>query len=242
MKRTAIVFSPIYYQHNTGKGHPEKAKRLKAIVKEVSEWNKLGQKRNIQFVKPEKAQNEDVELVHMPEYVKLVEAVCKAGGGLLDLQDTVVSSNSFDVALYAVGGTLTATHLIMEGKNRNAFALVRPPGHHATRHRALGFCLFNNAAIAAQHLIEKFNLKRILILDLDAHHGNGTQEIFYATDKVLYVSLHEDPAGFPGTGFAEETGKVDGKGFNVNVPLPFGTGDSEYLQAINEIAMPIARQ
>jgi acetoin utilization deacetylase AcuC-like enzyme len=124
----------------------------------------------------------------------------------------------------------------------NAFALVRPPGHHAGKFRALGFCLFNNVAIAAAFLLKKFKLKRILILDVDAHHGNGTQEAFYETDKVLYISLHEDPTSFPGTGFINETGKDEGQGFNVNIPLPFETTDLPYLSAIKDIVIPIAHE
>jgi len=193
-------------------------------------------------VQPERARIEDVGLVHGTEYIQMVEAVSKSGGGLLDLQDTVVSLESFEVALYAVGGTLKALNLVLERKFENAFALVRPPGHHAARFRALGFCLFNNIAIAAQHLVERFNLKRVAILDVDAHHGNGTQEIFYGTDKVLYVSLHEDPSEFPGTGYTDEIGEEKGLGYTVNVPLPFGTGDRVYLKAMREIVDPVVRQ
>jgi acetoin utilization deacetylase AcuC-like enzyme len=185
---------------------------------------------------------EDVELVHGTEYIRLVEAVCKSGGGLLDLGDTQVSPESFEVALHAVGGTLKAVNLVMENKFRNAFVLARPPGHHASKYRACGFCLFNNVAIAAKHLLERSNLRRILILDIDAHHGNGTQEIFYGTDKVLFISLHEDPYGFPGTGFTDEIGENEGLGYNVNIPLPFGTDDQIYLRAVNEIVKPIILQ
>jgi len=195
MNRTAVVFSPIYYQHNPGRSHPESAKRLAAIVSELKK-NKLSRGKNWQFVEPEKARIKDVALVHDPEYIKLVEAVCKSGGGLLDSGDTVASPESFNVALYAVGGTLKAVKLVMEKRFENAFALVRPPGHHAEKFRAFGFCVFNNIAIAARFLLKKFGLKRILILDIDAHHGNGTQETFYETNKVLYISLHQDPPRF----------------------------------------------
>ncbi len=158
------------------------------------------------------------------------------------MQDTVVSPESYEVALYAAGGATKAVDLVMNRKFDNAFALVRPPGHHAGRFRALGFCLFNNVAIAAAFLQRKHGLKRILILDVDAHHGNGTQEAFYETDKVLYMSLHEDPTSFPGTGFMNETGKDEGQGFNVNVPLPFQATDMPYMLAIKEIVIPIARE
>ncbi|MDI6903981.1 MAG: histone deacetylase [Candidatus Bathyarchaeia archaeon] len=241
MNKTAVVFSSVYYRHNAGKGHPESAKRLRAIVNEL-EKSKLRGVENWRFIEPEKASLEDVELVHGTEYIQLVEAVCKSGGGLLDLGDTVVSPESFEVARYAVGGILKAVNIVMEGKFRNAFALIRPPGHHAGKYRACGFCIFNNIAIAAEYLLKEFRLKRVLILDIDAHHGNGTQETFYETSKVLYVSLHQDPRDFPGTGFIDEIGEGEGLGYNVNIPLPFRTGDQIYLKAINDIAKPIIRQ
>lgn len=240
MEKTAVVFSPIYYSHDPGKGHPESARRVHEIVRELR--NVAEPDRKWRFVRPDKAQIQDVELVHGIEYIRMVEAVCRAGGGLLDLQDTVVSSESFEVAMYAVGGTLKAVNLVMERKFENAFALVRPPGHHAAKFRSLGFCLLNNIAVAAAYLQRRFGLQKIAVLDVDAHHGNGTQELFYETDRVLYVSLHEDPREFPGTGFAGEIGKAKGSGYNVNVPLPFGSGDQVYLEALREIVEPIVKQ
>jgi acetoin utilization deacetylase AcuC-like enzyme len=241
MGKTAIVFSPIFTKHNPGRGHPESAQRVTVVIREI-EKRKAEFDAMLQLVQPEKASLEDVELVHAPEYIRLVDAVCRAGGGPLDSQDTVASPETFEVALYAVGGALKAVDLVVERKFENAFALVRPPGHHAERFRALGFCIFNNVAIAAQYLVQKFNLKRVLILDVDAHHGNGTQKRFYETDKVLYMSLHEDPTDFPGTGFINEVGKGEGAGYNVNIPLPYGTGDRIYLRAVTEIVTPIIRQ
>ena len=241
MTKTAVIFSPKYYEHNPGKDHPESAKRLHAMIDELKK-GKLSNSRNWQFVSPVKASVEDVELIHGIEYIRLVEAVCKSGGGLLDLEDTVVSPKSFETALYAVGGTLKAVDLVIGEKFKNAFALVRPPGHHAAKFRACGFCLFNNVAVAAEHLLKKYKLKRVLILDIDAHHGNGTQESFYETDKVLYISLHEDPRGFPGTGFADEIGESEGLGYNINIPLPFRTGDRIYLKVVDEIVTTIVRQ
>ena len=213
MSKTAVVFSPIYYRHNAGKYHPESAQRLRAIAAGL-EKSKLSKNGNWQFVHPEKAPIEHVQLIHIMEYIKLVEAVCKSGGGQLDLGDTITSRESFEVALYAVGGTLKAVSLVMENAFENAFALVRPPGHHAGKFRTCGFCVFNNVAIAAEYLVEKFGLERVAILDIDAHHGNGTQEAFYETSKVLYISLHEDPRSFPGTGFVNEIGRGEGLGYN----------------------------
>jgi acetoin utilization deacetylase AcuC-like enzyme len=239
---TAVIFSPVYYRHNPGRGHPESARRLRAIVRELKK-SKLQGVGNWQFVEPKKARLKDIRLVHGIEYIEFVENLCKSGGGPLDAEgDTVASPESFDVALYAVGGTLKAANLVRKGEFQNAFALVRPPGHHAGKYRAYGFCIFNNIAIAAKYLLNEFELKRILILDIDSHHGNGTQEIFYETNKVLYISLHEDPREFPRKGFIDEIGEGEGLGYNVNVPLPFRTGDWVYLKAMNEIVKPIIRQ
>ncbi|MDH5482510.1 MAG: histone deacetylase [Candidatus Bathyarchaeota archaeon] len=241
MGKTAVIFSPLYYRHRTGRNHPESARRLRAIVEELKK-DKISGNGKWQFIHPNKAPATYVQLVHGLEYIKLVEAVCKSGGGLLDLGDTMTSRESFEVALYAVGGALKAVDLVMEKKFENAFAVVRPPGHHAGRFRACGFCIFNNVAIAAEYLIRKFKLGKIAILDIDAHHGNGTQEVFYKTNKVLYVSIHEDPRSFPGTGFIDEIGEGEGLGYNINVPLPFGTTDQIFLRALDEIVLPAVRE
>jgi acetoin utilization deacetylase AcuC-like enzyme len=211
------------------------------IMKEL-ERSGLLQTGKCSLVKPDAVSSEEVKLVHESDYIQLVKRVCASGGGLLDLGDTVVSPESFEVALLAAGGALKAVELVMDGKFRNAFALVRPPGHHAGPYYALGFCIFNNAAIAAAHLLHSFNLGRVLILDVDAHHGNGTQEIFYDDDKVLYISLHQDPTDFPGTGFADEVGEGKGLGYTVNVPFPLQIDDQTYLEAFNQIVVPIIQQ
>lgn len=195
--KTAVIFSPVYFQHDTGKRPPESAKRLRAILKELKK-GKLSKSRKWQFVKPERASIRNVELVHDNEYIKHVKSLCKTGGGLLDAGDTVASSQSYETALYAVGGSLTAVDLVMQNHYQNAFALVRPPGHHASKFTATGFCIFNNVAIAARCLLEKSHLRRILILDIDAHNCDGTQ-VFYDTNEVLYISLHKDPTSFLGT-------------------------------------------
>jgi len=241
MSRTAVVISPVFKRHDPGTRHPESPRRMTVIAKEFESMRERFSDR-LGFIAPEKARLEDVELVHAPEYVNLVRAVCRAGGGFLDSQDTVASPETFEVALYAVGGTMKAVNLVMERKFENAFAIVRPPGHHAEKFRALGFCVFNNVAIAAQYLTEKLGLRRVLVLDVDAHHGNGTQQRFYDTSRVLYISLHEDPTEFPGTGFTREIGSGEGLGYNVNVSFPYGTGDHAYIRAIKEIVTPIASQ
>ncbi len=241
MKKTAVVFTPKYLNHKTGLGHPESPARLRVIMKELKRSGLL-ETGKCSLVEPEAASIEEVKLVHESDHIQLVKRVCASGGGLLDLGDTVVSPESFEVALFAAGGALKAVELVMAGKFRNAFALVRPPGHHAGPYYALGFCIFNNAAIATAHLLRNFKLDRVLILDVDAHHGNGTQEIFYGNDKVLYISLHQDPADFPGTGFADEVGEGKGLGYTVNVPFPFRIDDQIYLETFNQIVVPIVRQ
>ena len=241
MKKTAIIYTPKYLDHNTGPDHPETADRLRAIMKELKE-SSLFESGKCSLIEPKPASVKDVELVHQPDYIQLVERVCSSGGGLLDLGDTVVSPESYETALYAVGGAVKAADVVINEEFQNAFALVRPPGHHAGPSYDMGFCLFNNVAVAATQLLNDFHLKRILILDVDAHHGNGTQEIFYNTDKVLYIGLHQDPSNFPGIGFVDEVGNGDGLGYTVNIPFPYQTGDKAYLKAFNQIVMPIIQQ
>jgi acetoin utilization deacetylase AcuC-like enzyme len=241
MRGTAVVYSPKYLKHKTGRGHPESPSRLRVIMRELHKSG-IFETERCSLIEPESAGMGDLQLVHKRDYIQLVQLICLAGGGLLDREDTVVSPESFDVARLAVGGTLNAVDMVMAGKFRNAFAFVRPPGHHAGSYYAMGFCVFNNVAVAASHLLKRFGLERILVLDIDAHHGNGTQEIFYNSKNVLYVSLHEDPIVFPLTGFAVETGEDEGLGYTVNVPLPFGTNDAIYLKAFNEVAVPLIMQ
>jgi len=238
---TAVLYTPKYLDHDTGPDHPETPDRLRVIMKELNRSGLL-KTRKCSILTPKLAKLKDLELVHEPDYIELVERSCAIGGGLLDLGDTVVGAESCKVAFLAVGGVLDAVSLVASGKARNAFALVRPPGHHAGPYYALGFCLFNNVAIAAAHLLRRLGLSRVLILDIDAHHGNGTQEIFYDTDKVLYVSLHQDPRTFPGTGFMDETGEGEGLGYTVNVPFPLRVDDRLYHEGFDQIAAPIIRQ
>jgi len=241
MTKTALVSSPKYLCHKTGPHHPETPSRLRVITREL---NTSGILKNVRcaLVEPETININELELTHKTAYIQQIRQFCLSGGGLLDREDTVASPESYEVALLATGGTVKAVDLVMTGKYRNAFAFVRPPGHHAGPDYAMGFCIFNNVAVAASHLLKKFNLDRVLILDIDAHHGNGTQEIFYRSSNVLYVSLHEDPIEFPLTGFANEQGENEGQGYSVNVPLPYGTDDKIYLRAFNEIVAPIIGQ
>ncbi len=241
MTKTSLIYTPKYLEHNPGPTHPESVSRLKVIMRELKKSGFLKRK-EISLLEPKPVDLKEIELVHDPEYVQTVKRFCESGGGVLDIGDTVVSPKSFEAAVLAASGAITAVDLVMSRGSENAFALVRPPGHHAGPYYALGFCVFNNVAVAAAHLIHRFNLKRVLILDIDAHHGNGTQEIFYKTKKVLYISLHQDPHGFPGTGFVAETGEGEGLGYTVNVPFPFRVDDQIYLRAFNKIVTPIVAQ
>jgi len=238
---TVVVYASKYLNHDTGPNHPETPDRLRVIMEELN-TSGLFNTRKCSIVTPKPAKLKDLELVHEPDYIELVQKTCSSGGGLLDLGDTVVGAESCEVAFLAVGGILDAVNLVAKGNARNAFALVRPPGHHAGPYYALGFCLFNNVAIAAAYLLRRLGFKRVLILDIDAHHGNGTQEIFYDTNKVLYISLHQDPRGFPGTGFMDETGEGEGLGYTVNVPFPLRVDDRLYLEGFNQIVAPIIQQ
>jgi len=238
---TAVVYTPKYLDHDTGPDHPETPNRLRVIMEELNRSGLL-KTRKCSIFSPKPAKLKDLEQVHEPDYIELVQKTCSSGGGLLDLGDTVVGVESCNVASLAVGGVLDAVNLVAGGKARNAFALIRPPGHHAGSYYALGFCIFNNVAIAATHLIRRLGFNRVLILDIDAHHGNGTQEVFYATNKVLYVSLHQDPSGFPGTGFMDEIGEGEGLGYTVNVPFPLRVDDRLYHEGFNQIAAPIIQQ
>jgi acetoin utilization deacetylase AcuC-like enzyme len=174
--------------------------------------------------------------------VKRVEAICKGGGGMLDL-DTPLCRDTYDTALLAAGGVIKAVDEVMSESNnlKHIFALIRPPGHHAYPNRGMGFCIFNNVAIAAEHLKHEYGLERILIVDWDVHHGNGTQDVFFEDPSVLYLSTHQYPH-YPGTGWLDEVGRGEGRGFTVNVPLPIGTNDAGYLYVLNSILVPIARE
>ncbi len=227
---TILIYDDIFLKHDTGYGHPENAKRLENSVKHLKEtrlWDLL------RIEKPRAASVAEIGLVHPQSYIKNVKQIADAGGGWLD-GDTVVSSNSYDAAVYAAGAPLTAIDLIMKGVENNGFCLVRPPGHHATITRGMGFCLFNNVAIAAKYVQSKYHLERVLIIDWDVHHGNGTPDIFYSDPTVLYFSLHRYPF-YPGSGRKEETGKDKGKGFTLNLPLLSDTLPEKYIKLFMDI-------
>jgi acetoin utilization deacetylase AcuC-like enzyme len=194
--------------------------------------------RSLWKVKPRLATREEIEMIHSPAYFDLVASTSGKPHVRLDM-DTSTCAKSYETALLAAGGLLELIKIVLQGKFNNGFALVRPPGHHAERDKAMGFCLFNNVAIGAQFALKNFSLQRILIVDWDVHHGNGTQHSFYEDPRVLYFSTHR--YGFyPGTGAATEVGKGKGEGFNVNVPLSTGVGDTEYANIFEKLLKPIA--
>jgi acetoin utilization deacetylase AcuC-like enzyme len=225
---------PSSFRHDTG-GHPENARRLTAIEEAMSERDWLG----LELVQAPAATREQIERVHSAGHVEAIEALSAAGGGMIDV-DTVASEGSWDAALHAAGGAVHATERLIE-EGGFAFCGLRPPGHHAERDRAMGFCLFNNVAVAAAHAIAECGAERVLILDWDVHHGNGTEAIFYGSSEVLYSSIHQSPL-YPGTGAATDIGSGAGEGYTVNLPVPPGSGPDEFLALVQHVVAPIARE
>jgi acetoin utilization deacetylase AcuC-like enzyme len=225
---------PSSLEHDTG-GHPERADRIVAIERELESRGWLGYRRE----EAPRVQRAVLEAVHPPEYVDAIERVSARGGGMLDL-DTVASSGSFEAALHAAGGAARTVDALLDGVPGPAFCALRPPGHHAEPSRAMGFCLFNNVAVAARHALDEHGLRRVLVLDWDVHHGNGTNDIFYASDEVLYASIHQSPL-YPGTGSLGESGAGEGEGYTVNLPVPPGSGHDEWLSLVQQVVVPAAR-
>ncbi len=236
MNRTGVVKDRRYMEHVMDPGHPESPERLREIYQGIEEEEMKG--RVLSKVKPRLATREELEMVHSPAYIDLIASTAGKPHVRLDA-DTSTCAKSYEAALLAAGGLLELIKVVMQGKLNNGFALVRPPGHHAERDRAMGFCLFNNVAIGAHYALKNFSLQRILIVDWDVHHGNGTQNSFYEDPRVLYFSTHRY-VFYPGTGAATEVGRGRGEGFTVNVPLSPGAGDTEYGIVFEKILKPIA--
>ncbi len=217
--------------------HPEHPLRLAVIMEVLEREGLLQQMVRLPF---RQAKAEEIALVHDPIYVDLVRMASDEGMTSIGTEDTFLCPKSYDVAALAVGGLMAACDAAMTGKIQRAFCAVRPPGHHAETDRAMGFCLFNNVAIAAEHLIRSHGLTRVAIVDFDVHHGNGTQHIFQSRADVLSISIHERPGsiGFPGTGEETEVGMGPGRGFTLNVPLSHGAGDAEYQSAFDRKILP----
>ncbi|NIR29482.1 MAG: histone deacetylase [Gammaproteobacteria bacterium] len=232
--KTGFVYDPRFLEHQTEAGHPERAERLVATMDFLKRqpWFSA-----LERVVPQPADRAWVEQVHSAEYIARASEACRRGFSHLDVLDVSISERSWDVALLAAGAALALGDRVIAGQIRNGFALVRPPGHHAERATALGFCLFNNVAIVTRYLQKAHGLDKILILDWDVHHGNGTQHTFEEDPSVLYVSLHQYPF-YPGTGAASETGIGRGAGATLNCPMAAGAGDEEYEAAFAQRVLP----
>ena len=226
---TAIVTSDSSENHITGDGHPEQPKRVSAVI------DKLRKRDNLLWIKSEKFDQKILKKVHGSDYIESVENSFPSNGLKFLDGDTIISPGSKKATYDAVGSIIKAVDGVETKKFKNAFCAVRPPGHHSEKNKAMGFCIFNNAAIGAQYLIEKYNYNRIAIIDFDVHHGNGTQDIFYNNKKVLYISTHQYPF-YPGTGSENEKGKFN----NIfNIPLPAGTSSENYFEAYNHVLKKI---
>lgn len=232
MARVGYVYDPLYLEHDMP-GHPESAGRLRAIMGHLEAQGMLDK---LQRIEARDATNEDLRLVHSQRLIDSVQTAAGGGHHWLDV-DTYVVPGSWPAALRSAGGVLTATDAVLSGEADSAFCLVRPPGHHSCPDRDMGFCLFNNVAIAAVHAMQRRGLGRTAIVDIDVHHGNGTQDAFWNDPRVLYYSTHQFPF-YPGTGNWDETGA----GNIINVPLPRGCGDAQYLAAYREICAPALKR
>lgn len=224
MGRTGLVYHPAYLEHDMGPGHPESPNRLRAIMQRLEESGTAAQ---LTRIEPRRAEDEWITQVHSPNYVAALNRHAPTDGRVSLDPDTSMSPGSLPAAYLAAGGALAAVDAIMAQQVDHVFCAVRPPGHHAESGRAMGFCLFNNVAIAARYVQKKYGLTRVLIVDWDVHHGNGTQHSFEEDPSVLFFSTHQYPH-YPGTGRGTERGKGPGEGFTINVPMEAGEGDEEY--------------
>jgi acetoin utilization deacetylase AcuC-like enzyme len=236
MARTGVVVDREYLKHFPGESHPERPERIQVLLDLAGG---LGSEK-FQLLPPKAASRADIEYTHGADHVRLVESTSKVNRYALD-GDTITCRDSFGVGLLAVGGFLTLLDSIAAKEVRNGFALVRPPGHHALRNRAMGFCLFNTMAIGAEYLKRAHGANKILIMDWDVHHGNGTQDAFYDDPSVLFISTHQFPF-YPGSGAVNEVGAGAGEGYTINVPLPAGCADTEYLQVFQDVVVPAAEK
>jgi acetoin utilization deacetylase AcuC-like enzyme len=230
-----VAADPLFAEHDPGRGHPERPARLDAVLAGLAD---VGLPDGATSLAPRVATREELERVHPARYLDALERFCAEGGGSIDA-DTAASTESWDAAVHAAGAGIAAIEAIDRGEGDTAFLAVRPPGHHAVPSGAMGFCLLNNIAISAAALTARG--ERVVIVDWDAHHGNGTQDTFYADPDVLYVSLHEWPL-YPGSGWLDENGRGPGAGTTLNVPFPAGTTGDRYLEALDTIVAPVVER
>lgn len=234
--RTGFLYDDKYQEHLTGNYHPEVPDRLPAVYKGIQEAGLL---EKLTLIKAVPADLKWVETVHDPQYIKRLQEACNSGSNIFDSPDNQMCSATYEISLLAVGGVLEAARLVMEGELDNAFCAVRPPGHHAEVSQAMGFCYFNNIAIAARYIQQKWDIQRVGIVDFDVHHGNGTQHIFERDPTVFYYSIHQHPTfAYPGTGREFEKGKDAGHGYTKNSPMLPGQGDNEYKQTLQRDLVP----
>ena len=236
MAKTGFVYHPAYLDHDMGMGHPESPDRLRAIVSQLERSRVMDR---LVRIDSSPAADDWITQIHAPSYVKKLNAVRPTSGSVSLDADTALSPGSLPAAYLAAGGALAAADAMMDGRVTNAFCAVRPPGHHAERDRAMGFCLFNNVAIAARYFQKRHGLTRVLIVDWDVHHGNGTQHVFYDDPTVLFFSTHQYPH-YPGTGRSNERGEGKAEGMTLNVPMSSGQGDEEYLAVFQRTLVPAA--
>lgn len=237
MKKTGFLYDKRYLLHDTGPNHPEAPERLQAIYQGIKEAGLLSK---LTLIQANRADLKWIETVHAKNYIERFEAACQSGNSMFDYPDNQMCAETFETALLAVGGILDAARLVMMGKLDNVFCAVRPPGHHAEYDTAMGFCYFNNVAIAARYLQIEWGIQRVGIVDFDVHHGNGTQHIFEEDPTVFYYSIHQHASfAFPGTGRVFETGHGEGVGSTRNYPLFPGQGDKEYLGLAERDLLPV---
>ena len=237
MPAVGLVYDPLYLEHDSAH-HPENAERLRAVTSLLEE---SGLCSRLHAVAARDATVDEIAFIHDRDYVDTVRQVAQSGGESWMDPDTYVCHRSYDAALRAAGGCLAAVDAVLSGEAESAFCLVRPPGHHAISWRAMGFCLFNNVAIAVEHARRRHALRRVAVVDFDVHHGNGTHDAFYLEPDVLYFSTHQSPF-YPGSGRWQETGDGEGKGATVNVPLPAGSGDAVFRRIWKDILTPALRR
>ena len=238
MQQIGLILDPCFEEHDSGAGHPERPARLARVRRDLDD---SGLKDRCRIVQPTPANDDQLQLVHDPDYIRRVVETCETGQPFLDSADTAVCPSSEKIARLAAGSLISLTRAVAGGELSRGFAALRPPGHHAERDRAMGFCLYNNVAVAARNLTQNEGLARVLIVDWDVHHGNGTQHIFEEAPDIFFFSVHQWPL-YPGTGAREERGRGKGRGATLNCPLPPGSGDEAFLGVLRDELVEAAEQ